>query len=57
MNPKLIIDLDKKAKGNRIIAKENISKGELLIVSKAFYLLTMEEYIKGLKEYYEVNNY
>ena len=57
MNPKLIIELDKKTKGNRIIAKENISKGELLIVSKAFYLLTMEEYIKGLKEYYGANNY
>ena len=32
-------------------------KGELLIVSKAFYLLTNEEFIKGLKEHYEENNY
>lgn len=56
-NPKLKIDLDKATRGNRIIAKENISKGELLIVSKAFNFVTMEEYLKGLKEYYECIKY
>ena len=53
---KIEIDLHDN-KGNRLIAKEDISKGELLIVSKAFYLLTFEEYLQGLKEYYESINY
>jgi len=53
---KIEIDLHEN-KGNRLIAKEDISKGELLIVSKPFYLLTFEEYLKGLREYYENINY
>lgn len=56
LNPKIYIGLDEKT-GNRLMANENISKGELLIVSKAFYLLTNEEYYKRLKEYYENINY
>ena len=57
LNQKLKIDLDQTTTGNKIVAKENISKGELLIAEKAFNLLTMEEYIKGLKEYYETVDY
>ena len=57
LNQKLKIDLDQITTGNKIVAKENISKGELLIAEKAFNLLTMEEYIKGLKEYYETVDY
>ena len=56
INPKIIVEFDKN-NGNRLIAKESVSKGELLMVSKAFYLLTFEEFIKGLKEYYENLNY
>ena len=43
LNQKLKIDLDQTTTGNKIVAKENISKGELLIDEKAFNLLTMEE--------------
>ena len=50
------MDFDKDS-GNRVIAKEDITKGELLMISKAFYLLTMEEYLKGLKEHYESVKY
>ena len=57
LNPKIEFGFDKKIKGNHLLAKEDISKGELLIVGKAFYLLTNEEYIKSLKEYYEQINY
>ena len=56
LNPKITFGFHKNT-GNKLIAKDNISKGELLIVSKAFYLLTNEEYLKELKEYYIHNNY
>ena len=51
LNPKISFGFHQNT-GNKLIAKDNISKGELLIVSKAFYLLTNEEYLKELKEYY-----
>ena len=57
LNPKIEFGYDREFKGNMLKAKEDISKGELLIVSKAFYLLTNEKYIKSLKEYYERVNY
>ena len=56
LNPKITIGFNQKT-GNTLIAKENISKGELLIVSKAFYLLTNEEYLKELEDYYKSINY
>ena len=56
LNPKIGFDLHEN-KGNRLIAKEDIFKGELLIVSKAFYFLTFEQYLNDLKEYYQNINY
>ena len=57
LSQKIEFGFDKKNKGNKLIAKENILKGELLIVSKAFYFLSNEEYYLSLKEYYEQINY
>ena len=57
LSKKIDFGFDKKIKGNKLIAKENIFKGELLIVSKAFYFLTNENYYLSLKEYYEQRKY
>ena len=57
LSKKIDFGFDKKIKGNKLIAKENILKGELLIVSKAFYFLTNEDYYLSLKEYYEQRKY
>ena len=57
LSKKIDFGFDKEIKGNKLIAKENIFKGELLIVSKAFYFLTNENYYLSLKEYYEQRKY
>ena len=57
ISKKIKMGFDKNNKGNKLIAKEDIFKGELLIVSKAFYFLTNEEYYLSLKDYYEQIKY
>ena len=57
ISKKIKMGFDKNNKGNKLIAKEDIFKGELLIVSKAFYFLTNEEYYFSLKDYYEQIKY
>ena len=57
LSQKIEFGFDKKNKGNKLVAKEDILKGELLIVAKAFYFLSNEEYYLSLKEYYDQINY